>query len=367
MQVYPLIFEPILKPKIWGARRLEAIVAKALPGNDPIGESWELADLENGQSVVASGPAKGKTLAELVSTWGEKLVGGAKLFEGRFPLLIKFLDASQHLSVQVHPDDAMAKRRGGACRVKNEAWYILDATPDGCIYRGFREGVDEAALRSAIDAGTIESVLNRIPVRKGHAYYLPSGTIHALGAGVTVAEVQTPSDMTFRFFDWDRVDPATGVGRDLHIDDALACVSFSPVPPETESPQHLSSVWTSITSLIRCESFVIERVRMVEGAEIEIPHREMVIWIVLEGRGSITCDGVGDPVEFGVGNTVLIPAGVSGAKVKTSVSTMWLEVTVPIPSSLADFDRLDSAALQQAQQEGGRYVSLNLPPKDNKE
>ncbi len=367
MLVYPLIFEPIYKPKIWGARRLEGLVGKTLPGSDAIGESWELADLENGQSVVSCGPSKGKTLGELVGAWGEKLLGGAKLFEGRFPLLIKFLDASEPLSVQVHPDDAMAASRGGACRVKNEAWYVVDAEADGCIYRGFKAGVDAAGLRAAIEAGTVEAVLNRIPVRKGHAYYLPSGTIHALGAGVTVAEVQTPSDMTFRFFDWGRVDPSTGVGRELHVEDALSCVSFSPVPLETESPQHLASVWTAITSLIRCESFVIERVRIVEGAEIEIPHLEMVIWIVLEGRGSIRCDGIAEPVEFGVGDTVLIPAGVSGAKVTAHASTMWLEVTVPIGSTLADFDRPDSAALQQSQQDGGRYVELKLPRQSQKE
>jgi len=364
VKVYPLLFEPVFKPKLWGDRRLEQLVGKKLPPNELIGESWEIADLQSGQSIVRNGPARGKTLRQIVVDWGDALVGGAKLVDGSFPVLIKFLTASKPLSVQVHPDQAMVNRRGGDCRIKNEAWYVVEAEQGACIYRGFKKGVDISKLRGAIDNGSVEDVLHRIPVRKGHAYYLPSGTIHALGAGVVVAEVQTPSDTTFRLFDWDRVDPITGVARALHIEDALECVSFAPVPLDLEKPQHLASVWTSITSLVRCESFVIERVRIVEGAEIEIPHHEMVIWIVLEGRGSIVCDGLDHPVGFGVGDTLLIPAGTSGAKVTTHASTMWLEVTVPIASSLAEFERLNKDALGRIGHGGSQYVPLTLPDRD---
>ncbi len=330
MDVYPLIFEPIFKSKIWGGRKLETCLGKALPAGEQIGESWEVADLEDDQSSVANGPAQGQALGTLVKAWGTHLIGRAPLFEGRFPLLIKFLDATDTLSVQVHPDEAMARRLGGRVRVKNEAWYILEAEETGFIDRGVRPGVDADVLRRAVAEQTVESTLNRISVRKGHCYYLPSGTLHALGAGVTVAEVQTPSDITYRVYDWDRVDASTGKTRDLHVEEALQCISFDPSPIAGEDREHVASVWTSVTRLVQCESFVIQRVRMVEGVEKEIPYEEMVIWIVLEGRGSILCEGSVGQVDFAAGDTVVLPAALDQARVLTRNDCMWLEVTIPI-------------------------------------
>jgi len=351
------VFQPIFKPRLWGGRKLESLLHKQLPSGVAIGESWEVADLEEEQSVVAAGPAKGKKLGELVQLWGADLLGRAGLIEDRFPLLIKFLDANEALSVQVHPDEAMARRLGGRVRIKHEAWYVIDARPEAFIYRGLREGVDADALRRAVNDDCVESVLTRIPARKGHCYYLPSGTVHALGAGVTVAEVQTPSDVTYRLYDWNRVDAATGRRRELHIEEALACVSYG-APATEEPPQHTASVWTSVTSLARCESFVIERVRMVDGVEMEIPYAEIVIWIVLEGRGSISCEGLSGPLSFGVGETVVIPAGLKKGRVATHANCMWLEVSVPIVSSLTGFDRPDRRSLREG---GGGYVSIQLP------
>ncbi len=253
MDPYPLIFHPIFKPKIWGGRKLQTLLGKRLPQDERIGESWEIADLEEDQSVVANGPACGRTLGELAREWGTGLMGRAPLFEGRFPLLIKFLDATETLSVQVHPNEAMAQQLGGQVRIKNEAWYVIDAEEDGFIYRGVREGVDAETLRHAIRQQRVESVLNRIAVRKGHCYYLPSGTIHALGGGVTVAEAQTPSDITYRVYDWNRIDPSTGAERELHLEEALQCISFDTAPLVGEQREHVASVWTSVTSLVRCE------------------------------------------------------------------------------------------------------------------
>jgi len=355
--VYPIVLEPIFKPRIWGGRRLERLLNKRLPPELAIGESWEVVDLEEEQSVVAAGAMKGKTLGELVQLWGDDLLGRAGLVEGRFPLLIKFLDANQALSVQVHPDEAMARRLGGRVRVKHEAWYVIDARPDAFIYRGLREGVDAGALRRALDEDRAESALNRIPARKGHCFYLPSGTVHALGGGAMVAEVQTPSDVTYRLHDWNRVDAQTGRRRELHIEEALACVSYGSLPAE-QPPQHAASVWTSVTSLARCESFVIERVRMVDGVEMDIPYAEMVIWIILEGSGSIACKGLSEALSFGVGDTVVIPAGLMNGRVATHANSMWLEVSVPIVSSLRGFDRPDRRSLHE---NGGGYFSIQLP------
>lgn len=365
MNVFPVIFEPIYKPKIWGGRRLEEVLAKKLPPDQPIGESWEIADLEDDQTRVAGGPAKGKTLHDLMAEWGTDLLGRATPFEGRFPLLIKFLDAREILSVQVHPSPEVARQKGGRIRIKNEAWYVIATEEGGFIYHGLKEGVDEAALRAAITDNRIEDVLRRVPVRRGHCYYLPSGTIHALGAGVLVAEVQTPSDITYRVYDFDRIEPATGQRRELHVDEAMACIDFGGGTPPEQRGEHVASVWTSVSSLVRSESFVIERVRMVAGVEQPVPHAEMVIWMVLEGNGELRCKGLRDPLAFGLGDTVLIPAGIEEGFVSVDENTMWLEITLPIPSDLTGFERPSREALQAPA--GGGLVQLGVPERQRDE
>lgn len=332
--VYPLVFEPIYKPKLWGGQRIFKHFARPPAMSVPVGESWELADLEEDASRVVVGPARRKTLTQLVQTWGTDLVGGAGLFEGRFPLLIKFLDARESLSVQVHPTEAVARKLGGNVRVKHEAWYILDADPGGVIYHGLEPGVDAATFRQAMIDGRVEGVLRKVPVRPGDCYYLPSGTCHALGAGVLVAEVQTPSDITYRTYDWGRVDPNTGRPRELHLDQAIECIDFdSPSPPPMQERAHVASTSTTVTQLVRCPSFVIERVRVGEGTEQDLAYGEPVVWIVLEGEGLVEFQG-GDPIGFGRGNVVLLPAALQDARVKITAPTQWLEVTVPVASPL---------------------------------
>lgn len=357
--VHPLVFEPIFKPKLWGGRRLETLLAKSLPPDTPIGESWELVDLEDDQSVVARGPMRGRSISWLVKEWGADLLGRGALIDGRFPLLIKFLDASETLSVQVHPDEATASRLGGRVRVKHEAWYSIHAEPGSLIYRGVRPEVDASRFREAISAGTVERFLNTITARKGHAYYLPSGTVHALGGGLLVAEVQTPSDITYRVYDWNRNDPSTGLPRTLHVEEALGCIQFHAGPITEEVKQHVASVWTAVTSLVRCPSFVIERVRMVEGVDQELPYDEFMIWIVLEGRGTISYPGAKEPFPFRVGDTVLIPAALRRGRVRTEANCLWLEVSLPIASSLVGWERPPRESPVPSS-EGGGLVPLNI-------
>lgn len=359
MSIGPVIFKPIFKPKIWGGRKLQSLYGKDLPGEEPIGESWEVCDLEDDQSIVARGPGVGKTLRELMEDWGSSLFGDAPLFEGRFPLLIKFLDANETLSVQVHPDEAMSKRLGGRVRIKNEAWYILHAEEHGCIYRGVKDGVDADAFRKGIEAGNVDTLMNQIPVKAGQCYYLPSGTVHALGAGVVVAEVQTPSDITYRVFDWNRVDDKTSKPRELHVEQAMECIEWTAGPTHGEKVEHSASVWTAVTSLVQSRDFVIERVRMVEGMDQPIPHDDMVVWMVLEGKGSIVYEGDG-AVEFAAGDTLVIPAGTHHPRVRTASDCMWLEVTVPIPSSLAEFERPSQESLRNMLRSEG-YVQVSPP------
>lgn len=363
MIVHPLIFEPIYKPKIWGGDRIFRYFNRSPVPAEPIGESWELADLEEDQSRVAVGPAKGRALAELIEEWGKELLGTVGLMDGRFPLLIKFLDARESLSVQVHPSEAVARRLGGSVRVKHESWYILDSEPGGFILHGLEPGVDAATFREASLTGRIDGVLRRIEVRPGECYYLPSGTPHALGAGVLVAEVQTTSDITYRTYDWGRVDPGTGRPRELHLDQAIECIDFdSPAPPPQQERSHVASVWTTVTRMVACPSFVIERVRMVEGAEQQIPYAEPVVWIVLDGQGEVAWRSGAEPIRFGKGNVVLLPAGLRDARVRITSATQWLEVTVPVGSDLSGFERPAREDLAPPPGGAGPY-QINLPSK----
>lgn len=363
MSVYPLKFDPLPMRRIWGGRRLAELFGKPLPPGEPIGETWELADLEHEQSVVAAGPAKGKTLHELVTAWGADLTGRVKLIDGRFPLLIKFLDARERLSVQVHPDAAMAARLGGAVRVKHEAWYVIAAEPESFMYRGVADGVDATAFAAAARDGTVERLLHKVPVKPGQCYYLPSGTLHALGAGVVVAEVQTPSDVTYRVFDWNRIDPAAGAPRELHVEQALECIRFGERLPDQQPRSHVASVWTAVTRLVSCPSFVIEKVRMGEGLAQDIPYAEPVVWIILEGHGVVTCAD-SDDVPFARGDVVLLPAALKDGRVHTRADCIWLEVTVPVESDLARYERPDPAVLRAQEGTARSPVQLRIPRRE---
>lgn len=331
MAVHPLVFEPIYKPKIWGGDRIFAYWQRPNPYDEPIGESWELADLEEDQSCVAAGPAAGKTITELIPSWGPELMGRVGLFEGRFPLLIKFLDARESLSVQVHPNEAVARKLGGNVRVKHEAWYILAAEPGGAIYHGLEAGVTADRLRHASLSGEVDGVLRKVDVSPGDCYYLPSGTPHALGAGVLVAEVQTSSDITYRTYDWGRVDPKTGRPRELHLEQALECIAFdSPSPAPMQKPSDAATGWDAATRLVTCPSFHIDRVRAEKRTERRIGHAEPVIWIILEGGGRIDWRTGAEPIPFKRGDTLLLPAASADARLRMSEATQWLEVTVPV-------------------------------------
>ena len=211
---YPLILEPILKPKVWGGRRL-AEYGKHLPADEPTGESWELADLsststsggggDSAHSTIANGELQGKTIRDAIEQWGTDLLGDASLSsDGGFPLLVKYLDAREHLSIQVHPSPAYASAHPEA-HLKTESWFILDAQPDEqgnppVIYKGFKDGITPDDLKTAIENGTVPEIMRTEHAVPGCCHTLPSGTVHALGAGVLVAEIQTPSDTTFRVY-----------------------------------------------------------------------------------------------------------------------------------------------------------------------
>jgi mannose-6-phosphate isomerase len=287
-------------------------------------------------------------------------MGGVKLFQGRFPLLIKFLDSQDVLSVQVHPNERVAARLGGTVRVKDEAWYVLECDPEAVIYHGLEPGVTAASFREAMVTGQVEGVLRKVAVRPGECYFLPSGTPHALGAGILAAEVQTPSDITYRAYDWGRVDAGTGKPRALHLDQAIECIDFEkPSPPPVQPRSHVASLWTAVTRLVECPAFVIEHVRMVEGTEQKVPYAEPVVWIVLEGQGQVFWKGGREPLSFGKGNVVLLPARLPEGRVRIAATTRWLEATVPVASDLAGFEHPPREELRR--EPPGGPVQINLP------
>jgi mannose-6-phosphate isomerase len=337
--LYPLKFQPRLLEKMWGGRKLESLLNKKLPPDKPIGESWEVFDFPPGiidnsgkwvSSVIANGPLAGRTLHDVIQDFGPALCGDVPLIppHGQFPILIKFLDARQNLSVQVHPDAVYAAANPGA-HLKTEAWYIIDAEPGSIIYKGLKSGIDRAALRHAIATDTVEQALQKIPAKAGHHVFLPSGTVHALGAGIVLAEIQTPSDTTFRLFDFNRIDPSTGQPRKLHINQALDAISFEPQREPSQRRDHVAGLFTTVTRLVSCPYFKIEKVRFTEGVEEPIPYDEPVIWMMLEGSARVTVDRIKEPITLGKGETVLLPAQMQNPIIKTETDCVWLEITFP--------------------------------------
>jgi mannose-6-phosphate isomerase len=326
---YPLVFEPIFMPKVWGGRRLERI-GKSLPPGQLVGESWELADLAAtsasgggggaARSVVANGPLAGQTLHDALIAWGTRLVGSAALArDGGFPLLVKFLDARENLSVQVHPSPAYAAAHPGT-NLKTESWFILDAEPKSVVYKGIRQGVTREDFARHIQDGTVVNDLIAVPAVPGECHNLPSGTCHALGAGVLVAEVQTPSDTTFRVFDWGRV------GRELHVEQSLECIDFGPAPAAAclESTSRGGKLVT--TEFFELSEF---KPRGQELSGEEAFGGRCACVMTLKGNVTLHTEH-GAAVELPAGRTGLVPAIVSAAtRVRSTADSTFLVATLP--------------------------------------
>ncbi len=334
--LYPLIFKPRFVEKIWGGRKLETILNKQIPAEKLIGESWELYDFPPGvvdsstgwiSAEVSNGPLAGKTLHELIDNFGPSLLGDVKLTEhGQFPILIKFLDAREDLSVQVHPPQKYADAHPGA-HLKTEAWYVIQHEPNARILKGLTSSVSREQFEGEIKSGTVERLIKSIPVKEGDCHFLPSGTVHALGAGILVAEVQTPSDTTFRVYDFNRLE--NGKPRKLHVQEALECIDFSGKPEEKQPRSHVAGYFTTVTRLVKCPYFQIEKVRMTEGVEEPVPYDQPVVWMMLSGEAEVRVTGVKEPTRITRGQTVLLPARMNKPIIKTTSDCHWLEVTFP--------------------------------------
>ncbi len=254
--MHPLLLRPLYRRYIWGGRRFATVLGRDLPAGDDFAESWELVDRGDDQSVVAAGPLAGTPLGEIVRRSGGELFGRNAPLDV-FPLLFKFLDASRDLSVQVHPDDSRAARLGTPDRGKTEAWYVVEAAAGSRVYAGLREGADLSSFAAAVRAGRCEDLLHSFEARAGDCIFIPAGTVHAIGAGLMVAEIQQSSDVTYRLHDWNRTGP-DGKPRPLHVDAGLEAVTrtaaVGPVrPAPTADP--------AVQRLVTCDYFLLDEVR----------------------------------------------------------------------------------------------------------
>jgi mannose-6-phosphate isomerase len=327
MSLYPLKFRPRLVEKMWGGRKLQTVLGKPLPEGKPIGESWELYDFPPGvvesstdwvSSEVANGPLVGHTLHSLVQQFRTEMLGPVKLAgrDGQFPILIKFLDAREDLSVQVHPDQAYASANPDA-HLKSEAWYVLQSDPGARLLKGLKPGVTREAFAAAIAHGDVNRLIESVPTRAGDCFYLPSGTVHALGAGLLVAEAQTPSDTTFRVFDFNRIDPSTSRRRTLHVEQAMKCIDFSCEP--SSLPRDPSE-----SRLVTSPYFNLERRQLGPQGHHRLASDGPTVVIVTEGELR-----VGGETPASRGAVVLIPAALQGARIETGAGATFLEVTFP--------------------------------------
>lgn len=314
MQVYPLKFGPIYKERIWGGKLLREAFGRETPRGKRIGESWELADLPQDKSKIVNGVLAGETLEQAISKYPQEITGSRE-FSLPFPLLIKFLDCGDVLSVQVHPDKETCRRMGKGY-FKTECWYIIQAAPGAAIYKGLKPDVTKEKLERAIKEGKVEKLLNKVEVKEGQCHYLPAGTAHAIGAGLLIAEIQTPSDTTYRVFDWNRVDK-NGLARPLHIEEALESIHFD------ASGDNLSV--TTVGRLVDSDYFKVDKGHQMRNCEVLLTPGQMKTLIVLSGFGTILSSPT--VVDFKAGDTILVSAAYEGV-MRFSAESEYLTVTI---------------------------------------
>jgi len=325
-QLYPLRFEPIYQYRLWGGRRLSGLLSAPLPGDGPIGEAWVLSDRTDYQSVVAHGPLKGQTLGQVMEQFPEQLMGKLSPRFHRFPLLLKFLDAHQMLSVQVHPSDAHPELIPPGDTAKTEAWVVIEAETGSHIYAGLRPGTTPSNLRQSLADGTITDHLVNIAPKAGDAVFIPAGTVHTLGDDVVVFEVQQNSDVTFRLYDWGHIDPETKEPRPLQVDQAFACIGFGAsdgglVAPcvETTSPQERER-------LFDCHAFRLWRLLGHDPFPVGAKAEPRVL-VCIAGSGQIMHDGT--PYAAGKGDVWLLPAEAGECVFQPSGEATLLEIAIP--------------------------------------
>lgn len=300
-ELYPLLFTPIFKDRIWGGNKLKDFLNKAISSNTT-GESWELADFTTDNSKVANGSLINTSLKELINTYGDTLLGTKIItnFGLNFPLLFKFLDAKEDLSIQLHPNDELALKRHNSFG-KTEMWYVMQADPGAEIIVGFKDNCSAKQYLDHLNNKTLPSILQNIPVKAGDVFYLETGTVHAIGKGIVIAEIQQTSDITYRVYDWDRVD-ALGNQRELHVDLALDAINYNTV----DAKRVYDKVLNKENSIVKTSYFTTNYIPLQGTLTITKDTLCFRVFIVIKGELNIRVND--KTYDFTLGNTVLIPA-----------------------------------------------------------
>ena len=324
--LYPLRFEPIYQYRLWGGRRLADLLAAPLPGHGPIGEAWVLSDRDDYASRVADGPLKGQTIGHLMEQSPEQLLGRLAGHFSCFPLLLKFLDVREMLSLQVHPADDRKDLLPAGESGKTEAWVVLEAGPKSRIYAGLKSGITAADLRRAVARGVVADLVSSFIPKQGDGVFIPAGTVHSLGGDVVVFEIQENSDVTFRLDDWGHIDPTTGRSRALQVDQALSAINMAqgavaPVAPVVEETAPVER-----ERLFDCEYFRLWRLHGQSPFAVGAAGVPRVL-VCLEGTGRV--EHGGQTYAAGKGDVWLLPAAVGACAFRPSGAVTLLEVALP--------------------------------------
>lgn len=301
----PMLLKPVGKDYLWGGTRLRGEYNKKIDMT-PLAETWECSVHPDGPSTIANGHHKGRTLDEVLKEHPEYT--GRKAINGELPVLVKFIDAKKDLSVQVHPDDEYARKHEGQ-NGKTEMWYVLDAEPGATLVHGFAHPVTGELLRDAIEKGELSKHLQKVSVHKGDVFYIPAGTVHAIGAGVLIAEIQESSNVTYRVYDYDRVDK-DGKKRELHFDKAVKVMDMQPGEIVKQKPRSVRYYpGCSRETLCICKYFDTERIQVTKGFSFTVRQDSFQLLLCLEGRGGLETDSFHKPLLFKKGDCIFLPAG----------------------------------------------------------
>lgn len=322
--LYPMTFKPILKSVIWGGSQICPFKGVS-PVEEGIGESWEVSDVEGNVSVVANGNLEGKDLDELIKTYGAKLVGQKVLdqFGTTFPLLIKFIDARDDLSIQVHPDDELAKERHNSFG-KTEMWYVIKADKGATLYSGFQEQINPDKYVERVNNNTITDTLKKYDVNEGDVFFLPAGRVHAIGAGCFIAEIQQTSNITYRIYDYDRKG-VDGKGRELHTELAKDAIDYTVLADyRTKYKEEKDKV----VELAECKYFTTNLLELTHSMERNLSELDsFVIYICMEGKATIT-DNKGSKIDIHQGQSVLIPAEATSVTISPEPNAKFMETYI---------------------------------------
>jgi len=319
LPAYFLQTEPAFRDYLWGGRKLQTVLGKSLPSDGVWAESWEIVDHAEHQSIVQNGEFAGQSLREISAANPQWLFGDPKIKQ--LPLLLKYLDCQRVLSVQVHPDDGYALRMNPPDLGKTEAWYIVDADPASVLYAGLEQGVTQERLRDAISTGNVEHCLHRIEPKRGDCVFIPAGTVHALGGGLLVAEIQQASNTTFRLFDWNRVD-ANGKPRALHIEQSLEVIDFESGPRPLQTPT--ATEQRGRERLVGCEKFNFERLTC---SNTVAGDGRLHLLTAPYGGVQLSCGA--DELQLATGQSTIVPAAMNEVQATVQENCMLLDMYVP--------------------------------------